>query len=87
MTIAMNPNFTYTAESSYANSSLPALPTLKVALSEEQGTDFSTIDGNVVTYNAGATAVNIGTGIFIGDYFVGESENQQTISSLACIRY
>jgi hypothetical protein len=84
--IAMNANFIYKAEISYANSCLPLYSNTKVDILEEEGTDFSTIDGDVVTYTDGADAVNNGAGIFIGDYFVGKSDSQQAVCTIACIR-
>jgi len=42
---------------------------------EEDQFNFSTIDGSVMSYSAGTTAVSSGAGIFIGGYFVGVSDD------------
>ncbi|MDX5419827.1 MAG: hypothetical protein LPK09_11475 [Hymenobacteraceae bacterium] len=49
--------------------------------------EFSTIDGGVVTYDAGASAISRGAGIFIGDYFVGITENYELVSNQPFVRY
>ena len=65
---------------------LPAT-TKKVSLQEEEVFGFSTIDGGVVTHKAGTKAISKGVGIFIGDYFVGNSDSYQSISNLPFVRY
>ncbi|WP_347158606.1 hypothetical protein [Pontibacter chitinilyticus] len=59
----------------------------KKTLQEEELTAFSTIDGSVITYNAGTHAVSNGAGIFIGDYFVGVTEQFLSICNTPFIRY
>ncbi|MCC9167931.1 hypothetical protein [Pontibacter harenae] len=54
---------------------------------EESSYDFSTIDGDVITYRDGAMAVDSGAGILIGDYFVGVAENYAPSESQAYILY
>ncbi|MBC5994364.1 hypothetical protein [Pontibacter cellulosilyticus] len=62
-------------------------PAKKTNLQEEEVFDFSTIDGGVITYNAGTKAISNGAGIFIGDYFVGMSDNYHSISNMPFVRY
>lgn len=38
---------------------------------------YSTIDGDVINFNDGSDAINAGSGIFIGGYFVGNSTYTQ----------
>ncbi|MFD2512519.1 hypothetical protein ACFSRY_01460 [Pontibacter locisalis] len=54
---------------------------------KEEMFDFSTIDGGMVNHNAGSLAISSGSGIFIGDYFVGVSDSYQSISNLPFVRY
>ena len=50
--------------------------------------NFTTIDGNMMPYNAGTNAVSSGAGIFIGDYFVGISDDSMfSGNSMPCIKY
>lgn len=59
----------------------------KQALKEEEKAAFSTIDGSVITFNAGTNAVSNGAGIFIGDYFVGVADHFLSISNMPFVRY
>lgn len=56
-------------------------------VSEDEEFNFSTIDGNVVTYYDGASAVSNGAGIFIGDYFVGIVDNILSSCNIPFIQY
>ncbi len=50
--------------------------------------NFTTIDGNMMPYNAGTNAVSSGAGIFIGDYFVGLTDDSMfSGNSMPCIKY
>ncbi|WP_439882272.1 hypothetical protein ACSX1A_03725 [Pontibacter sp. MBLB2868] len=59
----------------------------KGQLQREEVFDYSTIDGGMVNHNAGSQAISNGSGIFIGDYFVGISDSYQSISNLPFVRY
>jgi hypothetical protein len=84
----MNSTVNLLAKSSYSKPCLAlSSPVKKANIQEEEAFDFSTIDGGVVTYNAGTRAISNGAGIFIGDYFVGVSESYQSITNLPCVRY
>jgi hypothetical protein len=48
---------------------------------------FSTIDGHVVNHLEVSQAISSGEGIFIGDYFVGSSNDNNPISNLPFVRY
>jgi len=54
---------------------------------EEEKAAFSTIDGSVITFNAGKNAVSNGAGIFIGDYFVGVTDQFLSICNTPFVRY
>lgn len=54
---------------------------------EEEKAAFSTIDGSVITFNAGKNAVSNGAGIFIGDYFVGVADHFLSICNTPFVRY
>ncbi|WP_125185499.1 hypothetical protein [Botryobacter ruber] len=49
--------------------------------------EYSTIDGRVITHTACAHAVSNGSGIFIGDYFVGLTESNTLFGNTHFIRY
>ncbi|GAB3199587.1 hypothetical protein ABID22_002383 [Pontibacter aydingkolensis] len=75
------------ANNSYGKSCLPLSSPAKKTNMQEEVFDFSTIDGGVITYNAGTKAISNGAGIFIGDYFVGISDSYHSISNLPFVRY
>ncbi|AKD04161.1 hypothetical protein PKOR_15045 [Pontibacter korlensis] len=77
------------AESCLAKAALmPSSATVKtVSQYDDQPAGYATIDGNMVTYHAGSSAVSSGSGIFIGDYFVGIAENYESISITPFVRY
>lgn len=52
----------------------------KAVVSEEEPAGFATIDGSMVSHHSGSDAISSGSGIFIGDYFVGFADNYQTIT-------
>ncbi|MBD1395883.1 hypothetical protein H9Q13_01795 [Pontibacter sp. JH31] len=54
---------------------------------EEDSMEYATIDGEVVTCIAGASALEKGAGIMIGDYFVGILESLSGLSSKPFLRY
>ncbi|MFD2245237.1 hypothetical protein [Pontibacter ruber] len=60
---------------------VPAFSCKRVGLQEEETLEFSTIDGDVITYNDGTLAVSSGSGIFIGDYFVGLTDSHTSIQA------
>ncbi|MCX2740773.1 hypothetical protein [Pontibacter anaerobius] len=66
---------------------LPCSTTTKAYLQTDEPVGYATIDGNVVTYHAGSSAVSNGAGIFIGDYFVGLADNYESVSITPFIRY
>lgn len=41
---------------------------------EDAPTGFYTIDGRLVAYTSGASAVSAGKGMFVGGYFVGAAD-------------
>jgi hypothetical protein len=88
MNCTVNPLAKRMANNRYGKACLALLsPAKKTNVQEEEVFDFSTIDGGVITYNAGAKAISSGAGIFIGDYFVGVCESYQSISNLPFVRY
>ncbi|WP_242918511.1 hypothetical protein [Pontibacter liquoris] len=86
MNVALLKKHQKVTESTYKGTSAPQ-SARKFYYQEEEMTDFSTIDGGVITYNAGTKAVSSGAGIFIGDYFVGVAEHFHMINTPAYIRY
>ncbi|WP_299823354.1 hypothetical protein [uncultured Pontibacter sp.] len=87
MNRTLNPFAQHPATNCYGNACITLSTAKKTQLQEEEVFDFSTIDGGVITHNAGATAISNGAGIFIGEYFVGVSDNYQSISNLPFVRY
>jgi len=56
--------------------------------SDEEQFNFTTIDGNMMPYNAGTNAISNGAGIFIGDYFVGVTDDSMfSGNNMPCIKY
>ncbi len=74
-------------QGSYQSNKTASVFSRKQALKEEEKAAFSTIDGSVITFNAGTNAVSSGAGIFIGDYFVGGADNFLAISNMPFVRY
>ncbi|WP_266205110.1 hypothetical protein [Pontibacter kalidii] len=66
---------------------LPSSTGPKAALLHEEPAGFATIDGNMITFHAGSSAVSSGSGIFIGDYFVGLADNFDSVSVTPFVRY
>ncbi|GAB3528168.1 hypothetical protein GCM10027443_05730 [Pontibacter brevis] len=67
---------------------MSAIAVLKAGTQEEEHVGFATIDGNMIHHVEVASAVNNGAGIFIGDYFVGFADYDQSIShTTPFIRY
>ncbi|RAU83390.1 hypothetical protein [Pontibacter arcticus] len=58
-----------------------------VPASDQENISFSTTYGSVLNYTNGENAVSSGSGIFIGDYFVGLAENPHLPVSSTYIRY
>ncbi|WP_139237096.1 hypothetical protein [Pontibacter akesuensis] len=52
----------------------------KAATVEEEPAGFATIDGSMVSHHSGSYAISSGSGIFIGDYFVGFADSCQSIT-------
>ncbi|GAB3530510.1 hypothetical protein GCM10027443_11240 [Pontibacter brevis] len=82
-----NSTHAYSSESLGSNVSVFSLPSKAGALPNEDQYGFSTIDGSMVTFNAGTNAINNGAGIFIGDYFVGFADSCHTDADMPCIKY
>jgi hypothetical protein len=59
----------------------------KAGTQDEEHVGYATIDGHMVPHLEVATAVTSGSGIFIGDYFVGFADNHQSASLAPFIRY
>jgi hypothetical protein len=74
------------AENAFLCAYVPVLSSKMTAFFDEEDIEFSTIDGDVVTFDAGSDAVSSGSGIFIGDYFVGITENY-TSQQVPFVRY
>ncbi|PTX14252.1 hypothetical protein C8N40_11299 [Pontibacter mucosus] len=87
MKSTLNPSPKQLAERCIVQSVLPGIPCIKTTLQEDEQVGFATIDGNMVTYHAGSSAVSSGAGIFIGDYFVGLADNYESVSITPFIRY
>ncbi|WP_460879105.1 hypothetical protein [Pontibacter rugosus] len=60
---------------------LPAVVYNNVPPSEDEPTGYATIDGNMISHHVGSDAVSNGAGIFIGDYFVGITDNYESASN------
>ncbi|WP_276497009.1 hypothetical protein [Pontibacter litorisediminis] len=88
MNSALNPSPKKLAEPCLVKAALqPSNICLKATLQVEEPAGYATIDGNMVTYHAGSSAVSSGSGIFIGDYFVGLADNYESVSLTPFIRY
>lgn len=88
MNLTLNPSPTKMAEPCPVLATLsPSCNSPKAALQIDEPAGYATIDGNVVTYHAGSSAVSNGAGIFIGDYFVGLTENYESFSMTPFVRY
>ncbi|MBF9254884.1 hypothetical protein I2I11_16395 [Pontibacter sp. 172403-2] len=74
-------------DSGYKSKNLGSSLSKKATPTEEEKAAFSTIDGSVITFNAGKNAVSNGAGIFIGDYFVGVADHFLSISNTPFVRY
>jgi hypothetical protein len=85
-TITLNSQVQKTTAGSYGTERM-SLPTSPKTLLQEEAFDFSTIDGGMITYNAGTKAIDTGAGIFIGDYFVGVSDSYHAISNMPFVLY
>ena len=75
------------AEMSYTGKSRSSKSSKKNHFSEDEKAAFSTIDGSVITFKAGASAVSNGIGIFIGDYFVGVTDHILSSCNTPFVRY
>lgn len=87
MNSTLHPNTLQTKADSYGKACFSLTYNSKPAAQEDECFSFSTIDGGVIAYNAGAKAIDNGAGIFIGEYFVGMSDSYQSISNLPFVRY
>lgn len=76
MNIATNKTSPKQVTSCYKSDCLAALALMKADTQEEEYVGYATIDGHMVPHLEVATAVNSGSGIFIGDYFVGFADHQ-----------
>jgi hypothetical protein len=66
---------------------LPGSTSSKATQPNDEPAGFATIDGNMITYHAGSSAVSSGAGIFIGDYFVGLADNYDSAFITPFVRY
>lgn len=87
MNTLANPTFASASESFGSNLSVFSLPSRAGASVNEDLYGFSTIDGSMVSFNAGTSAINNGAGIFIGDYFVGFADSQCADTAMPFIKY
>ena len=87
MNISANSAAAYASETFGSNVSVFSFPSKAGASSSEDLYGFSTIDGSMVTYNAGTHAISNGAGIFIGDYFVGLADSNYADAAMPFIRY
>ena len=81
-----------TYENNAANQSKHAgncnyLKSVKPATLNDDSVEYSTIDGEVVDSTLGTDAVKRGTGLFIGDYFVGILDSLSGKSNMPYLRY
>ncbi|PKV75819.1 hypothetical protein [Pontibacter ramchanderi] len=63
------------------------LKSLKPATQNEDSLEYSTIDGEVINSTLGSDAVKKGTGLFIGDYFVGILDSLSGVGNVPYLRY
>lgn len=54
---------------------------------EEDETECSTIDGEMINRSMGTDAVKKGNGLFIGDYFVGILDSLSGFGNIPSLRY
>ena len=87
MNTSAKTTFASASESFGSNISVFSLPSRAGTSLNEDLYGFSTIDGSMVTLNAGTKAINNGAGIFIGDYFVGLADGPFTDSAMPFIKY
>ena len=88
MNITLTPSANRFVDSSVISKNLPSfMMKHNSSIYEEHSFEFSTIDGDVVTYRDGATAVNSGAGILIGDYFVGITDADGPFENSSVILY
>lgn len=87
MNPTLNPLSKKLAEPCLVKALLPGSATLRAAQLHEEPAGFATIDGNLVTYHDGSTAVSSGSGIFIGDYFVGLADPYDSVNITPFILY
>ncbi|MFT2011476.1 hypothetical protein ACMA1I_22590 [Pontibacter sp. 13R65] len=59
----------------------------KLYSTETESVGHTTIDGSVLNYMACEQAVNNGSGIFIGEYFVGITENTNAFNHMPLLHY
>ncbi|EJF08826.1 MULTISPECIES: hypothetical protein [Pontibacter] len=63
------------------------LKTTKSNSQIEDSQEYSTIDGEVINSSLGSDAVKKGTGLFIGDYFVGILDSLSGVNNMPYLRY
>ncbi|SIT82603.1 hypothetical protein [Pontibacter indicus] len=63
------------------------LKSLKPVTQNDDSIEYSTIDGEVIDSTLGTDAVKKGTGLFIGDYFVGILDSLSGKSNVPYLRY
>ncbi|MBF8965171.1 hypothetical protein I0P70_18120 [Pontibacter sp. FD36] len=63
------------------------LKTTKSNSQVEDSQEYSTIDGEVINSSLGSDAVKKGTGLFIGDYFVGILDSLSGVNNMPYLRY
>ncbi|PVY40146.1 hypothetical protein [Pontibacter virosus] len=63
------------------------LKSSKPITQNEESIEYSTIDGEVINSTLGSDAVKKGTGLFIGDYFVGILDSLSGMSNVPYLRY
>ena len=80
MNPTLNPFSKKLAEPCLVQALLPSNTCSKSFAAQDEPVGFATIDGNMVTYHAGSSAVSSGAGIFIGDYFVGLADNYDSVN-------
>ncbi|MBX0332932.1 hypothetical protein K3G39_06755 [Pontibacter sp. HSC-14F20] len=69
------------------NGCLNNLNSVKQNSHVDESQDYSTIDGEVINSSLGSDAVKKGTGLFIGDYFVGILDSLSGVNNMPYLRY
>ncbi|MDO6388504.1 hypothetical protein Q4E40_00095 [Pontibacter sp. BT731] len=63
------------------------LKSVKPVAQTDDSLEYSTIDGEVINSTLGTDAVKKGTGLFIGEYFVGILDSLSGMSNVPYLRY